>query len=107
MLDILARTIKDKGATRVAEREGVRSALDALLSRRHGVPHLDDVQRSIAEHFQIDALALEELILAALENKGRIPAGVRKRYKAKMPEGLVEALEAEVRGRLSSAISGR
>ena len=91
----------------LAERAGVQSALDALLSRRHGVPHLDDVHRAIAKHFEIDALTLEELILAALENKGRIPAGVRKRYKAKMPEGLVEAIEAEVRERLSSAISGR
>ena len=53
------------------------------------------------KHFGIDAITLEELILTALENKGRIPAGVRKRYKAKMPEGLVEAIEAEVRGRLS------
>ena len=85
----------------LAEREGVQSALDALLSRRHGVPHLDDVHRAVAKHFEIDALALEELILVALENKGRIPAGVRKRYKARMPEGLVEAIEAQVRGRLS------
>ena len=56
------------------------------------------VSRASAE---IDALALEELILAALENKGRIPAVVRKRYKTRMPEGLVEAIEAQVRGRLS------
>ena len=49
-----------------------------------------------------DALTLEELILAALENKGRIPAGVRKRYKSRIPEGLVESIEAEVKGRLSS-----
>jgi hypothetical protein len=49
----------------------------------------------------VDARTLEYLILAALGNKGRIPAGVRNRYKARMPEGLVEAIEAEVWGKLS------
>ena len=57
----------------LAEREGVRSAPDALLSPRHRVSHLDDVHRAIAQHFEIDALTLEELILAAMENKARIP----------------------------------
>ena len=60
------------------------------------------MHRAVARHFEIDALTLEELILAALQNKGRIPAGVRKRYKAKMPEGLVEAIKAEVKARLSA-----
>ena len=38
--------------------------------------------------------------------QGRIPVGARKRYnyKDKMPAGLAEAIEAEVRRRLSSGI---
>ena len=62
------------------------------------------MHRAIAKHFEIEALTLEELIMAAMENSGRIPVGARKRYKDKMPAGLAEAIEAEVRRRLSSGI---
>ena len=71
------------------------------LSRRSRVPHLDEVHKVIARRFDFDAVVLDDYIYAALENMGRIPAGVRKGYKGPVPEGLVEAIEAEVKGKLS------
>ena len=54
-------------------------------------------------------MVLDDFIFAALENRGRIPAGVRKASKTVVPQGWSRAIETEVKnkGRIAATVRKR